>query len=239
MPISKINYIIILFLIGLLIACDFGDLNQDPIRQTKAELKEMLPSAQVQTVRNIASIGGRITGIVVQYYQGVDAQPESYNSYLIDERSLNTFWENGLYAGAMKDCQIIIEQALLEDRPYYLGIAKILMAYNLGILTSYWGEVPFSEAFQGLSNLQPNYDSQSSIYESIQNLLDEAIFSFRQGASEAPPKEDDLIFSGNAEKWLGLAWALKARYFLQLTKRDAKAAEKTLAAITNGAFFFP
>lgn len=216
--------------------CSFGDINQDPIRRTEVALKEILPAAQAQTIRNIASIGGRITGIVIQYYEGVDAQPESYHNYLIDERSLNTFWENGLYAGAMKDCQIIIDQAEKEGQAHYMGIAKTLMAFNLGILTSYWGDVPYREAFQGINNLQVAYNTQNQIYEVIQHLLDEAIVALSEPKSEISPKEDDLIFEGDAVKWIGIAWALKARYYLQLSKRDEEVARNVLDAIASGAF---
>lgn len=231
---SKCCYLLMLFL--LFFSCDFGDTNIDPTRPLDAELKEILPTAMTQTTHNLMSIGGRVTGTVVQHFKGVDAQPESYSQYLIDERTLDEFWRTGLYGGAMKDCDIIIEKATESESPHYIGIAKILMAINLGIATSLWGDVPFENAFGGIENLTPKYDSQEEIYNSIQKLLSDGIENLEQSPSENPPLEDDLIFQGNTSKWIATAKALQARYFLHLSKRNPFAAQNALNAIQSGAF---
>ena len=142
------SLILILFFFN---ACDFGDLNTDPSTSSEVGMNEVLPTAIAQTVRNIASIGGRVTSTVIQHWTGRDAQPLGYTTYLIDEQTLTEFWETGLYAGAMKDCAIIIELAKEKQQPYYEAIAKVLMAYNLSIATSYWGDIPYSEALKGIS----------------------------------------------------------------------------------------
>ena len=36
-----------------------------------------------------------------------------------------------------------------EVNPYARGIAQILTAYNLAVLTDMWGEVPWTEAVKG------------------------------------------------------------------------------------------
>jgi len=226
--------ILLLFILLLLPpACDFGDLNTDPTRNSEAGLSEMLPVAIAQTARNIASIGGRVVGTVVQHWTGTSAQPESYTGYLIDEQTLTTFWETGLYAGAMKDCALIIEQARDRDQPYYEGIAKVLMAHNLGLATSYWGDVPYSEALKGSESLKATYDTQESVYESIQQLLDEAIELFESAPVVGRPASDDLIFGGNAVLWRRTAYALKARYTMHLTRRNSNAAQQALELIDS------
>ena len=217
-------------------SCDFKDTNLNPILPTDADLKEILPTAITQTARNLMSIGGRVTGTVVQHFKGIDAQPESYSQYLIDERTLDEFWRTGLYAGAMKDCRLMMEKAAADGQHHYNGIAKILMAVNLGIATCFWGDVPYSEAFGGLENLQPKYDTQEEIYQSIQRLLNEAIEDLQKPHSDNPPTADDLIFNGNPDKWTATAKALQARYFLHLSKHRPDAAQMTLDVIHDGAF---
>ena len=171
--------------------CDFGDINSDPTRVSEASLTEMLPVALTQSARNIASIGGRVAGTAAQHWTGISAQPEGYTNYLIDENTLTSFWETGLYAGAMKDCALIMEQAAEAGQPYYEGIARVLMAFNLGIATSFWGDVPYSEALQGSESLKAAYDSQELVYESIQTLLDEAIVLFESNAVVGGPSVGD------------------------------------------------
>ena len=46
-----------------------------------------------------------------------------------------------------------------------LGMAQTLTALDLGILTDLHGDIPYSEALQGIDNLQPKLDSQESISE--------------------------------------------------------------------------
>ncbi len=229
----KFKYILTLVLFTLIASCDFGDINVDPTRDSDAGLNEILPVAINQSARNILSIGGRVTGTVVQHFTGTDAQPLSYTTYFIDEQTLTTFWETGLYAGAMKDCAIIIEKAQAQDQPVYEGIAKVLMAFNLGLATTYWGDVPYSEALQGTASLKSGYDTQESIYQSIQSLLDEAILLFEDAPQIGRPEQDDLIYGGDADRWKAAAYALKARYLMHLTKRNDQAAADALTAIEN------
>lgn len=224
-----------LLLLISLTACDFGDTNIDPIRLVEASVEELLPAAISQSIRNINSIGGRVTGIVVQHYEGVDAQPQGYAQYLINERTLDVFWGNGLYAGAMKDCRQIIEQANAAGQNRYAGIAKILMAHNLGIATSFWGNVPFSEAFQAITITQPVYDDQEALYEQLQSLLSEAIVDL-QVATDTSELTGDLIFGGDTHLWIATAYAMRARYYLHLSKRRPDAAAAALEMLEMGAF---
>jgi len=214
-------------------ACDFGDLNTDPTRNSEASLTEMLPVAIVQSVRNTASIGGRVVGTVIQHWTGVSAQPESYTNFLIDEQTLSAFWETGLYAGAMKDCALIIEQAREREQPYYEGIAMVLMAYNLGLATTYWGDVPYTEALKGSESLKAAYDPQELVYENIQQLLDDAILLFETAPVVGRPGTDDLIFRGDAGLWRKTAFALKARYTMHLTRRNPDAAAQALVLLDS------
>ncbi|MEL6255245.1 MAG: SusD/RagB family nutrient-binding outer membrane lipoprotein [Bacteroidota bacterium] len=205
----------------------------DPTRETEASLKEMLPAAIVQTFRNNGSIGVRVSGIVIQHFKGIDAQPESYNSYIIDSRTLDIYWKLGIYAGALKDCKQLIELSRQEEVPFYEAIASILSAYNLGIASSYWGDIPWSQAFQPDLFPQPVYDKQEDIYKEIQLLLDRAITQLTANPEDAEAREDDLIFQGNHEAWIKTAWALKARYTMQGSKHDPLAASKALQYLSQ------
>ncbi len=121
-----------------------------------------------------------------------------------------------------------------------LGVAQVLTALNIGILTDMHGDVPYSEALQGDANLTPKIDSQESIYTAIFSLLDTAVANL----TEAIDNDDDnlgtqdMLFQGDCNKWIGLAYALKARYTLHLQLRDQTAITKALEyaklAIENG-----
>lgn len=226
---TYINISIALLVSFIIASCgDFGDTNLDPTRPggENVSLVAITPIMQTQTHRNLVSSAGRIAGIFMQQYEGFDAQQVAFTQYAIDEGSLSNFWEFGLYTGSMRDCVDMIERANAQgDVPHTRGLAKIYLAANLGLTTNLWGDIPYTEAFQGADNLSPAYDSQEEIYNTIQSLLDEAIADF--GEDDPQGILGDLI-DFEAEEWIPVAHALKARYYLQLSKRNANAAADAL-----------
>jgi hypothetical protein len=109
------------------------------------------------------------------------------------------------------------------------------MAYNLGLATSMWGDVPFTDALKGTESIQSAYDPQEVVYEQIQLLLDQAIEALSQPAVIGGPSDDDLIYNGDNVKWQKAAHALKARYYLHLSRQDESLAQLALDQI-NQAF---
>ena len=95
-----------------------------------------------------------------------------------------------------------------------LGIAQVLEALNFGILTDMHGDIPYSEALQGMNNLQPKLDTQKDVYDGILSTLDKAIANLEKGKSLKSSKNQDIAFGGNVTQWKALAYALKARYLL-------------------------
>ena len=120
---------------------------------------------------------------------------------------------------------------------YYTGIGKVMMALCLGNITSMWGDVPYSEALRGSEVRSPKFDSQESVYEAIQQLLDDAITDLEQEYDGLKPASDDIIFKGDINRWIMTAYALKARYYMHLTKRTGdlsfNPSEKALEALEN------
>ena len=88
------RYCLLLCLFLHLSNCQFGDTNIDPIRITETTLEALLPAAISQSIRNINSIGGRVTGIIIQHYKGVDAQPLGYEQYLQRQGFIFDYFNN-------------------------------------------------------------------------------------------------------------------------------------------------
>jgi hypothetical protein len=233
---KNLKLLIYILTVGILVSstgCELQETNIDPTRPDDVAIDLIMPSMLSQAVFNQLSNPARVAGIVTQYFEGVDAQQLQYTTYIIAEDAFNNYWRTGLYAGVLKDCQVIIDKAQESERPIYEGIAKVILASEYAIAASYFGDIPYSEALLGAENLNPAYDSQEDVYAAVQGLLDEAIELLNRAPSDAPPASDDLIFAGDPASWIATAYALKARYFLHLTKRDPQAATKAQAALTN------
>lgn len=97
-----------------------------------------------------------------------------------------------------------------------LGIAQILTAYNLAILTDLFGDVPWTEACQPGVIFTPKVDKQQDIYVAINKSLDDAIANLKTTSTFPSLGSQDFIYGGSAAKWLKAAYGLKARYAARL-----------------------
>lgn len=233
------NIIKSILLVGLLIfsACEsLEEINIDPTRPTDVDIHLMLPEAISQTFFNQGTNPARVAGIIMQQFRGFDAQQVAYTDYVLPDVTFNNYWRTGLYAGSLRSAQLILDKANAQNAPHYAGIAKILLAVGYGDATSYFGDIPYTEALQGLNNLKPAYDTQEQIYTTVQSLLDQAISDLSQEGGPISPEGDDLIFGGVTDNWIATANALKARYLMQTIKRNPGAASTILDLIQNKSF---
>ncbi|MDD4372696.1 MAG: SusD/RagB family nutrient-binding outer membrane lipoprotein [Bacteroidales bacterium] len=101
-----------------------------------------------------------------------------------------------------------------------LGIAQVLTAYNLAILTDLMGDVPYTEALQPGVIFQPTLDKQEALYTEIFRLLDEGIANMGKETTAAGLGTQDFLYGGNIGKWTQFAYGLKARYTARLAFRN-------------------
>ncbi len=232
---KKLSYIFLSVAIWAFSSCELAETNVDPTQLQDVSLRLVLPSLMAHTAFNQSANPARVTGIIMQQFEGFDAQQVQYTQYQIDETTFNNFWNFGAYAGALKDGSVILQKAEEEGEPYYSGIAKILMAESYGLLTTFFGDIPFSDALKGTESLKPVYDTQEQVINGIQSMLDQAIADLSQAPTAGAPGSDDLIYGGDADAWIRVAHALKARYFIQSSRKNGGAAASALAEV-NQAF---
>ncbi len=202
----------------------------------------MLPGVEANTTMNYEGGMARIACIFMQYQSGVVTGSSQYETYLMTSTDMDNYW-GGLYVGAMKNAQLMY-QMYESSRPYYAGIARINMAINMGIATSLWGDVPYSQAFglgiQGgniTGTTQPKMDAQQSILNAIQAQLNQAITDLNQpyASNTTVPGGDDVMFQGNTTAWIKVAYTLKARYFNWTSKRSpGPSADSVVANLALG-----
>ncbi len=209
--------------LGILLStpsCELTDANINPNSPTEVPANVLLPFIESRLASLMGTTPQVMAGIFMQYYEGVDNHPSQVQIYVINE-ALYVDWDwNDYYDGPMINLVKMIEVAETGGSYHYAGIGKIMMALILGNVSSTWGDVPYSEALYGSEISSPVFDSQQFIYETIQELLDDGIADLNQEYEGLKPTVDDIIFGGNMAKWKKTAYALKARYFLHLTKRS-------------------
>jgi len=211
----------IIYILGLVVVSMFvtsceenlTEFNTDPNNPTDVDVNLILPQAVTQAAFNEGLNPNRVAGIIMQQFRGLEAQQAEYTDYVIKADAMNNYWNTALYSGVLRSCNNIINKA--TERPFYSGVAKIIMANELGKATSYFGDIPYSQAFLGTDNLKPAYDSQESIYSTVQTLLSEGISEVTGGGYFG----GDLVYGGDATSWVKLAHGLKARYYMHTGER--------------------
>lgn len=228
------TYILSLILLTAM-SCKFGDTNVNPANPTDVGMSALMPS--LQTGLSFA-IGGEYTqfsNIMSQHIKGgTTAQQGDFSKYILDGQDADGMWQN-IYTNVLNIAFTIIKKAEAEDAPHYSGVAKVLMAYGIGVVTDTFGDIPYSTAFRADDGIIADYDAQQDVYVSIITLLDEAIVELGSTSTGSVPGADDLIYGGDISLWIAAANSLKAKYSLHLSKVDGSAYTKALQAIADGA----
>ena len=99
----------------------------------------------------------------------------------------------------------------------YEYIARVIRLMSTQLTTDAFGDMPRSQAYESNS---PKYDTQASIYDWMLKEADELTGTFYDQAvnCETNQKIDvsqDRVYSGDLNKWKGLAYAIKARLLLR------------------------
>lgn len=194
------------------------DYNIDPDAPADVQMELILPAIEARLAFNV--VGGnditRTQSMWIQQMTGIARQSQAEGAYTLRSGDVNNLW-GSVYAGILMDSKQLIDKAVTQESPHFEGVGYILTAVTLGISTDYWNEIPWSEALQGDENLKPVFDSQESIYAVVQDYLSKGITAL-QAEPGIYPLDGDIIFGGDATKWIEAAYALKARYAIHLSK---------------------
>jgi Starch-binding associating with outer membrane len=222
---KKISYILVAALIIISSCNKFVEgYDVSPNSPVDVPINLLLPAVEVSTFAIYTGQMARIAAVFTKQQKGRQFQYEQYERYDFNENDIDGEWWS-LYDGSLINAQLLIEKSG-ENNPHYRGIGRILKAMNLGIATDYWGDIPNKEALQGLNGpefFNAVHDPQEQVIADIQKLLDDAITDLKTTDTKnvLNPGGEDYIFGGDTNKWIAMAYVVKARYANRLSKKDA------------------
>lgn len=224
-----------LLTLGLSSCSDFLDVNVDPDKpnNTTAEVANRVPwiqrmfmySAGITNYRTsmiagvLYSTSGTHGPAAVTWNFAPGTTTSSYQTWFV-ETAANL---NDLY-----------NKAKAENAYHYMAVADIYHALGFMQMLDLYGEIPYTEAL-GNSPV-PAYDDGKTIFNGCVAKLDEAIklLSEAQPATATPLSKGDLMNGGDAQKWLKMAYGLKARFLLKLSKKAEFDPETILDCLSKG-----
>ncbi|MBO9594385.1 MAG: SusD/RagB family nutrient-binding outer membrane lipoprotein [Niabella sp.] len=237
----KLILFVFLVLIGSSCTKGFLDVNKNPNAAIDVPPKTLLSSATVGMAFVNSNELGKVAALLMQYNAGVSGLSSSYDQWNLN--SMDNQWSNELYTPTINSLSIIIQKTQ-GTSPYYSGIAKLELAYLISLTTDLWGDVPYSQAAQGLDENgipkypQPVFDAQADIYlgnaskgiKSLFNLVREGISEVGAPSSVLVPKSDDMVYGGTMSKWTRFGNSLLLKLALQVSN---KAPDTTKAVIND------
>ncbi|MCH8494236.1 MAG: SusD/RagB family nutrient-binding outer membrane lipoprotein [Balneolales bacterium] len=209
------------------VSCDdFLDINTNPNSSTEAPINGLMTRVTLESARNTSRVAGTTSFFVQQF-----ASPNAAGSAdTHDNVSYGNQWTM-LYS-VLGDAADMIIQAEEQELPHYSGIGKIITAYNLSLLVSMYGDVPYSEALFA-ETFNQSYDSSADIYDDMLRLLSEGIAELQRPAGDTPIGNSDYFYSGDPASWIRTAHALRARFLNHYSKLPSYDPTAVLAAVDN------
>ncbi len=219
---KNILYICSLFCLLMTTSCtkDFEEINTNP-NAPNAVQPSLLLRQVIYDFGEQMSYEGFVAGdLLSQHRTALD-----FN--LFDRHALKSPQLGGnpwpIFYTNLRDNEIIISQSkAVETFAVYEGPALILKAYMAAGLTDLFGDVPYSEAFDGVNgNVTPAYDSQEAIYTGPGGILEslDAGIAAIEAYDDVIALEGDILFGGNLDAWITFANSLKIKSLLRISNK--------------------
>ena len=209
------------------------DLTQNPnaLSPVDADPDFYMNSIQLSYAYLIESFGNTAGAVTrIDYMSGRDYA----NAY--QPGSFNGRWSSA-YQTIMQDIRemnVIADEAGLT---HHKGIGQFIEAHILITLVDFFGDVPYTEAFQGAANLNPVADSGASVYAVALGLLDSAIANFNSDALGEPrwtSTVTDPFYDGDWTAWTKAANTLKMNAYMNTRNVDGSSVANFNAIVASG-----
>jgi hypothetical protein len=244
---KSIKLYTLILLLSTLFSCseDIMDkINENP--NNPVDMASRLIITDVMTASSFNVTGSEYafyTSVYIELNTGISGQMYNAEIRLAEPTNASTYngpWRSLYYN--LYHLKLVIEKCVpggSEAGNYQtLGIAEVLKAYNLAMLTDLMGDVPYSEALQPGVIYQPKLDKQQEIYTEVFRLLDDAILNLGKTSTFASLGTQDVIYGGNSARWIKAAQGLKARYTMRLSLKSpqySKVIDYANASFANAA----
>ena len=206
------NIVTILIAAVLVFSCkDFDELEQNQNRPTTAPASLVL---------------NQVLNDLFERPWSVEHRQNQYSCCNYNYYGTNEYWASAsLNFMTLKNVIKMEEEALRSgagDVNPYSALGKFLRAYFYVRMSQRVGDLPLSEALQGLENPAPVYNSQKEIYVQVLNWLDEANADLTQLiAANDITLGGDFYFDNDLSKWQKAVNTFKLRVLISLSKKEA------------------
>ena len=175
--------------------------------------------------------GGTRAALIANQLSGTTANNWNLSRWNITTASVNWPYQPW-YIYTAVNIPDIIQKGEESGAYHYVGAAKVIWAWGFAAFSDMYGMLPYEEAFVG-GNMTPKYDQGNLIYEKCLAELDLAIEYLQRSQNTSAPNLSvgDYLYSGDTQKWIKLAYGIKARMLNHLSKTSQFNADEVLSLL--------
>lgn len=235
---KKIHFILSLSLLMALVSVSctksYSDLNQNLNKPT-----EVPPSLL-------------LNGVLVAMHDDPGGNAEIYSQYYIYNYDYygNNRYDLGSgadYYGTLENVVKMEAAAVKAGNPAvnpYSALGKFFRAYLFTKMSLQMGDIPITQALQGVNNLTPAYDPQKKVFQTALALLDTANTNLSSLIGKGENAlAGDIYYGNDLKKWQKAVNTFKLRLLIQLSKKAVSDADLNIvqqfAAIYNNPSQYP
>ncbi len=166
----------------------------------------------------------RAVAPLTQYFGGTSSFVSTYgisHSYFVGSDNGGECWRMSYWLQGM-NLENIINDGRNLGQFKLAGIGLTIKAYSWHTLSSLHGDLPVKDAYvPGL--LSHNYDNQEYAFSMVRSWARQAITELEKTDNTIYPTTittADLIYKGDATKWKKLAYAVLARNYIAMSKKN-------------------
>ena len=212
----------------------YEEINTDPTKADYVNPASQLTYAELEIFgdMNYVDVHRLYTYAFTQHLMGCWNTSNYGGQHRMDDNEMSRPWNN-LYPAAIRNLTDAIYRT--KDKPDQANInaaLRIFRVYIGGLLTDFYGDIPFTEAALGYldGSTQPKYDKQEDLYRLFFTELKSAVALFDINAGSIT---SDPLFNGDIEAWTLFANSLRLRYAMRISDVLPTLAEQEFNAALN------
>ncbi|KIO76459.1 hypothetical protein TH53_14530 [Pedobacter lusitanus] len=219
------------------------DINQSPNYPPveSATMETLFPAAVLSTAGRVGGDLSIVCGMWAQYWTQNNNSSQFRNVDTYDLQSASAFVDGPytqLYAGGLYDYTTGLALANTSKNYRYKLMYTVMKAYTYQVLVDLYDKVPYSEAFQIGTILQPKFDDGYTIYQALIKDMDDALSKdYRTGPWTDEQRATDFVFGAEELKevqfdyWEKFANTLKLKMYLRMVNAKPAEAEAGIRAL--------
>jgi hypothetical protein len=233
---------IVLLVTGSISCNKITDFNVDPNNPSidRATPQLLFPSATMSTAGQINGEYAYLGGLWAQYYtqSATASQYRTVDAYNMIPDDFRTAYQE-IFRSGLSDYKKVQDLSLSTGQYKFYLMATVMKAYTYQMLVDLYDQIPYSEALQGSSNLQPKFDAGYDVYKGLLAEIDSAVsLDWQTGELNESDAKADLVFNGDMDNWQRFANTLKLKMYLRMVNAKPDEAVQGVKSLYDAGALF-